>query len=191
MADVVRGGGDPGWSLSQTWTDIGDGTYARLMSSKLIAGTAQVGSVIIDQMPAATAETDANAALWSTGVVMVPANGTTPGTRCTVKFAKANVSASTTDSSIVTALGTTPSKKIRVLGFRLHAGATATNVTFNSKGAGAGTAISETFACGANGGRSEPPTPIGHFETNGNEALTVTTGAGSTVGVGVVYIEVE
>jgi hypothetical protein len=107
--------------------------------------------------------------------------------RLTPKFAKANVSASQTDSNIVSAV---TSKKIRVLAFRIHAGATATNVTFNSKPAGAGTAISELFACAANGGRAEAFCPVGHFETASGEGLTVTTGAGSTVGIGVVYVEV-
>ena len=68
--------------------------------------------------------------------------------------------------------------------------ATATNVTFNSKPGGAGTAISELFALVANGGRAESPSPLGHFETTSGEGLAVTTGSGSTTGVGVVYIEV-
>lgn len=103
------------------------------------------------------------------------------------KYAKANVAASQTDAAVVAAVA---GKKIRVLSFRLHAGGTATNVTFTSKPAGAGTAISELFALGINGGRSEPPSDYGHFETAVGEGLSVTTGAGSTVGIGVVYVEV-
>ena len=109
------------------------------------------------------------------------------GLLLTPKFAFANVAASSTDSNIVSAVST---KKIRVLEFRLHAGASATNITFNSKGGGAGTAISELFACTANGGRADGLSPYGHFETNASEGLTVTTGSGSTIGVGVVYMEV-
>lgn len=110
------------------------------------------------------------------------------GTAYTVKHAFANVAASSTDAAIVAAV---TSKKIRVLSFRLHAGATATNVTFNTKPAGAGTAISELFACAPNGGRSEARNTDGHFNDTGTgEGLSVTTGAGSTVGVGVNYIEV-
>ena len=104
------------------------------------------------------------------------------------KFAKANIAASTTDGALVSAVA---GKKLRVVGFRVMAGATATNVTFNSKPGGAGTAISETMACGANGGQHGAFSPVGHFQTAAGEGLTVTTGAGSTVGVGVVYIEVN
>lgn len=111
-------------------------------------------------------------------------NGTTV---LTPKFFKANVAAATTDGSLI---GSVAGKKIRVLSFRLHAGATATNVTFNSKPAGAGVAISELFALGANGGRAEPFSPLGHFETAAAEGLTVTTGSGSSVGIGGTYVEV-
>ena len=103
-------------------------------------------------------------------------------------FAKANVAASQTDSSVVAAVS---AKEILVLGFRVMAGGTATDITFNSKGAGAGVAISEAFQCGANGGQAGAFSPVGHFKTVAGEALTVTTGAGSTVGVGVVYTLVE
>lgn len=103
------------------------------------------------------------------------------------KYANANVSAGTTDGAIVTAVS---GKALRVLVFRVMAGAVATNATFNTKPAGAGTAISETFQCGANGGQHGTFSPVGHFQTNTGEGLTVTTGAGATVGVGVVYVEV-
>lgn len=96
-------------------------------------------------------------------------------------YAKGNIAASQTDSSLVAAV---TGKKIRVISFRIMTGATATNVTFNS----ASTAISETFQCGSNGGISSAWSPTGHFETVAGEALTVTTGAGSTTGVGVSYI---
>lgn len=96
-----------------------------------------------------------------------------------------NIAASQTDASLVAAVA---GKIIRVVVFRLHAGGTATNVTFNTKGAGAGVAISELFACGANGGRADGFSPVGHFETVAGEGLTVTTGAGSTVGIGVKYV---
>jgi len=105
------------------------------------------------------------------------------GGELTPKYAKANVAASQTDSEVVAAVA---GAKIRVVSFRLHVGGTATNVTFNS----ASTAISELFACAANGGRAEAFSPVGHFETVAAEALTVTTGAGSTTGIGVVYVEV-
>ncbi len=105
----------------------------------------------------------------------------------TPKFAFANVAASQTDSSIVSAVA---AKKIRVLSAYAVAGGTATTLTFNSKPAGAGSAISALFANGANGGEILPYSPIGWFETVAAEGLTVTTGAGSTTGIGVVYVEI-
>jgi len=104
-----------------------------------------------------------------------------------VKHAKANVAAGTTDAALVAAV---VGKKLAVTSFRLHCGGTSTTCQFNSKSDDPGVAISEVFACAANGGRAEPYNPGGHFMTNTGEGLTFTTGAGSTVGVGVTYIEV-
>ncbi len=108
-------------------------------------------------------------------------------TALTPKFAFANVAASQTDSSLVAAVAT---KKIRVVACVFVAGATATTVTFNSKPAGAGTAITSLFADGANGGAVLGFNPVGWFQTTAGEGLTVTTGAGSTTGFTLVYLEV-
>jgi hypothetical protein len=99
-------------------------------------------------------------------------------------YAFANIAASTTDAILVQPQ---PSRTIRVLGVLVLAGATATQVTFNSKGAGAGTAISLTIACAANGGIVLPENSNGWFQTNPGEALSVTTGSGSTTGVQIVW----
>lgn len=109
------------------------------------------------------------------------------GTLVTPLFKFANVAASQTDSSIVPAVS---SKKILVLAAIVETGGTATTLTFNSKGAGAGTAISIQFQNGANGGAVLGYSPVGWFATNITEALTVTTGAGSTTGVQVVYVTI-
>lgn len=102
-----------------------------------------------------------------------------------VKRTFANVAVSQTDSSLVAAV---TAKKIRVLAVVIVAGATAsTGVTFNSKGAGAGTAKSALFCAPANSGPTLGLNTEGWFETNAGEALTVTTGTGSTVGIQVVY----
>jgi hypothetical protein len=98
---------------------------------------------------------------------------------------KANIAASQTDSSVVAA--STTGSRINVTAVCLIAGGTATDVTFNTKPAGAGTAISPLFANAANGGLVLPYNPKGWFTTNQNEGLTVTTGAGSTVGILVSY----
>ena len=91
-----------------------------------------------------------------------------------------NVAASQTDTELVVAVS---GKSVRVLQVFLQAGATGTTVTFNSKGAGSGTAISPVFQNAANGGAVLPFSRVGWFDTNVSEALTVTTGAGSTCGI--------
>lgn len=95
-----------------------------------------------------------------------------------------NISASTTDGSIVAAV---TGKIIRVISLAMVAGATATNITFNSKPAGAGTAISALFANGANGGAVLPFNEKGWIDTNSGEGLTATTGTGATTGIQIVY----
>ena len=91
-----------------------------------------------------------------------------------------NAPAATTDTLVVAAV---PGRKIRVHQVAVLNGSTATNVTFNSKPAGAGTAISPLMAEGANGGAVLNHSPVGWFDTNVGEGLSVTTGAGSVVGV--------
>ena len=52
------------------------------------------------------------------------------------------------------------------------AAATATNITFTSKPAGAGAAKSALFALGANNGAAQGFSPVGHFETVAGEGLS-------------------
>ena len=98
--------------------------------------------------------------------------------------AKVNVAASQTDSAVVAAK---TGFKIRVVALYAVAGGTATDLTFNTKPVGAGTAISALLANAANGGLVLGVNEHGWFETNSGEGLSVTTGAGSTTGIGVVY----
>ena len=107
--------------------------------------------------------------------------------RAKVKRAFANVAASQTDSSIVAAV---TAKIIRVISVICLAGGSTTNITFNSKPAGAGVAIAPLLANAANGGERFEMNEHGHFQTLAGEGLTVTTGAGATTGVLVSYIEV-
>lgn len=107
-----------------------------------------------------------------------------PGYAANDLRAIANVAASQTDSVVVAAV---TGKKIRVTGWGAVCGATATNLTWNTKPAGSDTAISQTFANSINGGEVFGWNPQGWFETGVGEALTVTTGAGSTTGVNVTY----
>lgn len=95
-----------------------------------------------------------------------------------------NQAASGTDASLVAAV---PGMRVKVLAFIINQGDTTPSaVTFNSKGSGAGTAISPVFKFVANGGVAAPNSD-GWFKTNVGEALTVTTGAGSTTGILVSY----
>lgn len=99
----------------------------------------------------------------------------------------ANVAASQTDASVVTAVS---GKSIRVVHLAMVCGGTATTAIFNSKGSGAGVAISCLFANGTNGGAVLGYNPEGWFTTVSGEALTVTTGAGSTTGIQVGYVTI-
>lgn len=92
---------------------------------------------------------------------------------------KGTVAASQTDSSLVTAV---TGQRVCVLQLATMVGATATDVTFNTKGGGAGTAITQPFSFGANGGVVLPYSPKPWFCTTAGEALTMTTGSGSTTG---------
>jgi hypothetical protein len=94
--------------------------------------------------------------------------------------ATSNVTASTTDGALVTAI---TGKKIRVTAAGVSCGGTASTVVFNSKPGGAGSAVSPIF----NNSISLSQNTDGWFETNAGEGLSVSTGAGSTTGVLVIY----
>jgi hypothetical protein len=97
----------------------------------------------------------------------------------------ANVAASQTDNALVAAVS---GRAIRVKSLVILAGATATDVTFNSKhGSDAGVAVSPLFAAGVRTPVVLQHEPLGWFQTKAGEALTVTTGAGSAVGIDVVF----
>lgn len=96
-----------------------------------------------------------------------------------------SVAASQTDSNLVTAVS---NRRIRVHALIINQGdTTASAVTFNSKGSGAGTAITPALKTSANGSFVVTENTGGWFQTNIGEGLTVTTGAGSTTGIIVSY----
>lgn len=100
-----------------------------------------------------------------------------------------NISASATDSVLVAAV---TGVKIRILAVLInHGDTTPSSVTFNSKGAGAGTAISPLLKGPANGGFVVPYSKQGWWESASGEGITVSTGAGSTTGVTVLYERVK
>lgn len=95
------------------------------------------------------------------------------------------VAASQTDSALVAA---TALKRVRVLSVVINQGDTTPSaVTFNSKSAGAGTAISPVLKAPANGGFVLPFNERGYFETIAGEGLSVTTGAGSNTAIIVTF----
>lgn len=95
-----------------------------------------------------------------------------------------SVGASATDSNLVTAI---TGNKLRVVAVVINHSGAASDVTFNSKGSGAGTAISPALGGPTDGGFVIGENPSGWFETNVGEALTVTTGAGSATSIIVSY----
>jgi predicted aconitase with swiveling domain len=98
-----------------------------------------------------------------------------------VRGAFDNVAASATDSVLVAAA---TGLKIRVLTFLInHGSTTASTVVFNSASA----AKTPKFLGVPNGVIGASNDRAGLFETNKGEALTVTTGAGSTTGIMVTY----
>jgi hypothetical protein len=102
-----------------------------------------------------------------------------------VQNAYDSVAAGQTDSVLIAAI---PNRRIRVLTYMINQGDTTPSaVTFNSKPAGSGTAIWPAIKYPANGGAQPPMNERGWFSTNRGEGLTVTTGAGSTTGIAVVY----
>lgn len=117
-----------------------------------------------------------------------------PSYEYTVLYAFGNFAANTTDGTFTkspagtgTVAGIT-GRRIRMLSYTAITGSTATALTFNSKGAGAGTAITSQKQFGANGGVSPGGFELGHFETKTGETITVTTGTGSTTGVDISYV---
>jgi hypothetical protein len=109
------------------------------------------------------------------------------GVASLVKRAFANVPSATTDSNIITAVA---GKKLLILQVFFAPGASATSITFNSKGAGVGTPISPLLVNDQYGGAVLGFSPMGWFQTNSAEALTATTTTGSNTGVLVGYAEV-
>ncbi len=168
--------------------DTGAGTDTRAVAGLVLAasgGGLLVGSA--NPMPVSGPLTDAQLRATAHDVSAVPATGRVRdivnSADLVPKFAKANIAAAQTDSSVVAAV---TGKKLRVQAVVFVAGATATTITFNS----ASTAISCLFANAANGGAALPFNPCGWFETVAGEALTATTGAGATTGIQVQYVEV-
>lgn len=110
------------------------------------------------------------------------------GANLTIKRALKAVPTNTTDSSIIAAV---TDKKLRILAIKGFNGATASTITFNTKGSGAGTAISAPFVLPVSIPLDFHPSNMGWLETAAGEAFTATTAAsGATVALQVLYVEV-
>ena len=96
------------------------------------------------------------------------------------------VAASQTDSALVSAVS---GSRIKVLGFWSISASTSTFV-FNSKGSGAGTAISPVLTPTANQSFQMSNSDAPLFQTNKGEGLTLTTGAGGNTVLIVTYVVV-
>ncbi len=116
-------------------------------------------------------------------VPLAGSSATASSTPLTVRYAYATINASTTDATFTrddgTGLAGVSGFIIRVLGALVVAGSTASSLRFNTKGSGAGTAISPDFPTGVNGGFSVPATAIGIMKTNSGENLTANSGGGT------------
>lgn len=105
----------------------------------------------------------------------------------TIKYAFANIATNITDGAVVAAVA---SKRIVVTSMSVSCGATATNITFNSKPAGAGTAITGLYSNGALGGFVLSGNKDGYFRTAVGEGLSATTSAaGASHGITLTYFE--
>lgn len=96
-----------------------------------------------------------------------------------------NIAAAQTDSILVAAKAGKSIRIIAVFANGRDAGGAST-FTFNSKPAGAGSAISPTFTVPQNGGFVLPDSG-GWFETAVGEGLSVTTAAASALSILVVF----
>lgn len=192
MADPVQGGSKNGTTWDPPPVIIGGRDASGILRTLKTASDGSLATNPATELQLLGADGLTLAIVASPGSLATYASGETSSiyagtTALTPKFAKANVAASSTDSSIIAAV---TSKKLRVVSLVMVCGATATNITFNTKPGGAGTAISMLFANAANGGAVLGYNPVGWFETSSGEGLTATTGAGSTTGVQITYIEV-
>lgn len=96
------------------------------------------------------------------------------------------IAASQTDAAFITAVS---DKKKRIVSLIIDPGASPSTIVFNSKGSGAGTAKSITFKNLATLALSL--NELGWVNSNIDEGITITTGAGSTTSIQAQYVELS
>lgn len=99
------------------------------------------------------------------------------------RFNSLAIAASTTDGAIVSGVA---GKKVRITSLLVVPGS-ATTVTVNSKGAGAGTALTPALAAVT----VLPPNSDGWFESNIGEGISVSTSTGAASAVTINYVIVS
>lgn len=102
----------------------------------------------------------------------------------TTATAVANIASVQTDAPLVTAV---PGFKIRVVAAVVVTGGSTTNVTFTTKGAGAGVPVTALLALAVRAAFVLPVNEHGWFETKAGEGLSVTTGGTTDTGFNVSY----
>lgn len=108
-------------------------------------------------------------------------------TACVVKSGNGQYAAGAVDGNLVTAV---TGKLILVLAAMLtNKGGVVTAVSFNTKPAGAGVAISPRLEIAADSNLIIPATQFGYFQTGSGQGLTVSV-VGADVDVFVRYIEI-
>lgn len=166
--------------VAHTTGDVGVMALAvRNDSGAVLAGTTG------DYVPIAT---DANGNVRATTIPNIDGVGL-GSSILPMKFFKKSVAANQIDNALIAAV---TSKKIRVVGI-VMLGDDKTqhwDATLTTKPAGAGTAITITFAGPPNESIVLPVSLFGWFETNSGEGLSATTGSNSAVSFQICYLEV-
>lgn len=148
------------------------------VASAVAAGNPLPTAAQVSSVPAAADTTDAVAAALQVNKLKSGLTDLVPGR------AFANVGASTANSVLKTP---TASKTLIVLAVVITPGGTPSTVTFNSWDGSTGTAMSPVLSPGGNVPLVLPFNPAGWFASASGSGLAVTTGAGSTTGIAVVY----
>jgi hypothetical protein len=152
-------------------------------NGSVLTPTDNNGNVPVDLATAISNLLDSITVYKGAGYIMIP-NGTGGYTQEQVQNTFVNVPALTTDQILIAAVA---GEEVHVLAIVAQAGTTATNLTFNSKGSGAGTAISPQFQNNNNTGEVLPFNEHGWFTTIVGQGLSCTTSAGSTTGILILY----
>ena len=95
------------------------------------------------------------------------------------------------ETAIIANTAVPTGKRVRVVGYTISGGGATGTATFNSKPAGAGAGITSSKTTIIGGIISAPYNPLGHFESNMGEGISVTmAGVSATAAIDLTYVEV-